>query len=106
MKKLTTEEIRDLLNRVMIEEISLSEMVEILNEMVSEAEDIPEELKEGDLAIFWNDDKKLAAIRIYDERSNESEEYIWHKDSPGFIWANAIKFESKEQFKRLIRGEI
>lgn len=65
-----------------------------------------EELKEGDLAIFWNDDKKLATIRIYYDRSNESDEHLWYKDTPGFIWANAVKFESVEQYRKLLKGEI
>ena len=64
-----------------------------------------EELKEGDLAIFWDEDKKYATIRIYD-RSNESAGYIRHKDHKGSVWANAIKFESKEQYRKLLRGEI
>lgn len=181
MKTFTTAEIRDLLNQVYREEISFSRMVEILNEMVGEAEekcveDIPvrkfqkgdmvrikegisskthynimpvfiggmdeligktmtiggyinlkagyvvceesgcwfheewlepyvEELKEGDLAIFWDEDKKYATIRIYD-RSNESARYIRHKDHKGSVWANAIKFESKEQYEKLLKGEI
>lgn len=191
MKKFTTEEIRDLLNRVMIEEIGFTEMVEIMNEMVNErvsemvservneaenpcVEDIPkrkfkngdkvrikegisskthdkiglsfveemddligkkmtvdrypdgnnyvkcegidysfhedwiepyEELKKCDLVIFWDDDKRLAVVRFY-EKLNESEEYFQHKDQNGFDWKNAIKFESKEQYERLIKGEI
>ena len=64
-----------------------------------------EELKKGDLAIFWDEDERYAAIRIYD-RLNESEEYFRHKDQNGVNWKNAIKFESKEQFKRLIKGVI
>ena len=64
-----------------------------------------EQLKKGDLAIFWDGVKKIAVIRIYGQ-SNESEEYLRHKDIQGFDWKNAIKFESKEQYERLIRGEI
>ena len=63
-----------------------------------------EELKKGDLAIFWDEDKKYAVIRFYD-RPNESEECFRYKDKMGNVWANAIKFESKEQYERLIRGE-
>ena len=62
-------------------------------------------MKKGDLAIFWDDIKERAIIRFYDQ-SNESEEYFRHKDKIGNVWANAIKFESKEQYERLIRGEI
>ena len=64
-----------------------------------------EELKEGDLAIFWDDDKEFAIIKFYDQ-SNESEKYILYKDNVGFDWKNAIKLESKEQYERLIKGEI
>ena len=63
-----------------------------------------EQLKKGDLAIFWEENKKYATIRIYDG-SKESEEYVRHKDNIGSNWKNAIKFESKEQYERLIRGE-
>ena len=64
-----------------------------------------EELKKGDLAIFWDDYKEFAIIRIYDQ-SNESDEYFRHKDTQGVNWKNAIKLESKEQYERLIKGEI
>ena len=108
-KTFTTAEIRELYNRFYREEISFTRMVEIMNERVSErvseAADIPEEPKKGDLAIFWEENKKYATIRIYDQ-SDESEEYVRHKDNIGSNWKNAIKFESKEQYERLIRGEI
>ena len=99
--KVTVAEIRDLLNQVYRGEISFSRMVE----MVNEAEDTPEEPKKGDLAIFWDDVKEHAIIKMYD-RSNEMEEYFQHKDQSGFNWKNAIKFESIEQYERLIKGEI
>ena len=113
MKPFTKQEIRDLLNKVIMDEVSFTRMVEIMNERVSErvsvrmseAEDIPEELKKGDLAIFWDVAKRHATIRIYD-RIDDSEGYLQHIDSIGFNWDNAIKFESKEQYERLIRGEI
>ena len=181
------QEIRDLLNQVIMDEVSFTRMVEIMNERVNErvservsgpegpcVEDIPklklkpgdkvrikhgisskthynidpgfvegmddllgktmtvgryidgdnyvacdgyyfaeewlepyEELKKGDLAIFWEEKKKYATIRIYDQSTiNESEGYLRHKDNIGSNWKNAIKFESKEQYERLIRGEI
>ena len=66
-----------------------------------------EELKKGDLTIFWEEKNKYATIRIYDQSTiNESEGYLRHKDNIGSNWANAIKFESKEQYERLIKGEI
>ena len=64
-----------------------------------------EELKEGDLAIFWDNNKKYAIIRFY-KKLNESEVSFRNKDQSGFDWKNAIKFESKEQFEKLIKGEI
>ena len=104
MKKFTTEEIRDLFNRVMIEEISFSEMVEVINEMVSEAEDTPEELKRGDLAIFWDDDKGSAFIGEYVYFIRDAP--FPHRDNKDNVFANAVKFESIEQYERLMRGEI
>lgn len=69
-------------------------------------EDIPKELKKGDLAIFWDNIKKYAVIKLY-ERPNESEEWYYkHEDNNGYSWRNAIKFESKEQFERFIKGKI
>ena len=180
MKNFTTQEIIDLFNRVMVEEISFTRMVEILNGRVSEmekrcVEDIPvrkfqkgdkvrikegisskthcyitpgfkdgmndfigetmtvsgythgsgyvvcnesgyrfleewlepyEELKKGDLAIFWDDYKEFATIRIYDRLNGSEGEYFRHKDHIGVNWKNAIKLESKEQFKRFINGEL
>lgn len=64
-----------------------------------------EELKEADLAIFWDELKEYSSVRFYD-RLNESEEYYQHKDHIGVSWANAIKFESIEQYERFIKGEI
>ena len=105
MKKFTTAEIRDLYGQVVMGEISFSRMTEIMNERVSEADDTPEEPKKGDLAIFWEEKKKYATIRIYDQ-SKESEEYVRHQDNIGSNWKNAIKFESKEQYEKLLKGEI
>lgn len=64
-----------------------------------------EELKEGDLAIFWDHDKEFAIIRRY-YRLNKGVEYRRHQDIQGLYWDNAIKFESKDQYERLIKGEI
>ena len=68
-------------------------------------EDIPAELKKGDLAIFWEEKKKYATIRIYDQ-SDGSGTRLRHQDNIGSNWKNAIKFEGKEQYERLIKGEI
>lgn len=62
---------------------------------------IPEELKNGDLAIFWYEFKTFAVIKIYDRKDHDS-----HCDSSGVYWKNAIKFESKEQFEKVLRGKI
>lgn len=64
-----------------------------------------EELKKGDLAIFWDENKRYAIIRVYD-RLDESEECLQNKDNIGIYWDNAIKFKSKEQYERLIKGEL
>ena len=60
-----------------------------------------EELKKGDLAIFWDYDKDDAIIKLYDRKDHE-----YHYDSSGINWDSAIKFESKEQFEKVLRGEI
>lgn len=57
--------------------------------------------KKGDLAIFWDDNKDHAIIRIYNVKG-----YSQHSDSYGHLWENAIKFESKDQFEKVLRGEI
>jgi hypothetical protein len=61
-----------------------------------------DEPKKGDLAIFWDyGDRDDATIRLYDKKGHE-----YHYDNYGAFWANAIKFESKEQFEKVLRGEI
>jgi uncharacterized protein YodC (DUF2158 family) len=63
-----------------------------------------EELKEGDLAIFWDDDKDAAVIGKYSQFTVGQP--FPHSNHRGDIWKNAIKFESKEQYKKLLKGEI
>ena len=61
-----------------------------------------EELKKGDLAIFWDDGgQHRASVRMYG--SLFTRDYF---DTGGVRWDNAIKFESKEQFEKLINGEL
>jgi hypothetical protein len=60
-----------------------------------------DELKEGDLAIFWDTNKDMAVVRFYRKMVG-----FHHIDITGGIWRNAVKFESKEQFEKLIKGEI
>ena len=57
--------------------------------------DIPEV---GELAIFWDSFKEGSHIRIYAQRTTEK-----HRDHRGMLWANAIKFTSKEQFEKHIK---
>ena len=56
-----------------------------------------EELKKGDLAIFWDNCKKHSKIGIYKGRDSR---YIDHDDSR---WLNVVKLESKEQFLEHIK---
>ena len=63
-----------------------------------------EELKEGDLAIFWDNNKRHAIIRVYKQFRMGAP--FPHQDCMESRWKNAIKFESKEQFEKLIKGEI
>jgi hypothetical protein len=67
-------------------------------------EDIPEKPKRGDLAIFWDNNKRHAIIRVYKQFRMGAP--FPHQDCMESRWINAIKFESKEQFEKLIKGEI
>jgi hypothetical protein len=67
-------------------------------------EDIPAELKKGDLAIFWDSDKGSAFIGEYDYFIGDIP--FPHRDHRGDGWKNAIKFESTEQYIKLLKGEI
>ena len=64
-----------------------------------------EELKKGDLAIFWDLDKSFAFIGKYNGLLVNGSPCP-HQDSRGYVWKNAIKFESKEQYEKLLKGEI
>lgn len=63
-----------------------------------------EELKEGDLAIFWDSNKEEAFIGVYKQFLMGV--IFQHKDHRGNLWKNAIKFESREQYEKLLKGEI
>ena len=52
----------------------------------------------GELAIFWDNYKKHSRIRLYTQRTTEK-----HRDHLGASWANAIRFESREQFLEHIK---
>ncbi|WP_286846534.1 hypothetical protein [Proteiniphilum sp. UBA5463] len=60
-----------------------------------------DEPKKGDLAIFWDNDTSYAIIRVYDRK-----DYNRYYDILGNTWKNAIKFESKEQFKKVMKGKL
>ena len=63
-----------------------------------------EGLKEGDLAIFWDSDQAEARIGAYNQFYDGSP--FPHEDHIGNGFKNAVKFESKKQFKRFIKGEL
>lgn len=63
-----------------------------------------EELKKGDLVIFWDSYQAKARIGVYNQLYYSSP--FPHEDHIGNRFRNAIKFESEKQFKRLINGEI
>ena len=54
----------------------------------------------GEMAIFWNTDKKDAQCRIY-TRSKEG--VFGYSDSAAIFWKNAILFESPEQYKNFLK---
>ena len=63
-------------------------------------------MKKGDLAIFWQFDKTQAVVRLIDNEQGDVYQTPIYVDNTGHWWGNAVKFESKEQYERLIRGEI
>lgn len=64
-----------------------------------------DELKEGDLALFWDYDPYNNTVRFYRENKGEGVRFP-HVDSSGDVWRNAVKFEGKEQFEKLIKGKL
>ena len=71
------------------------------NYLVVEVEREPE-LKEGDLAIFWDYTSCEAIIAVY--RGFLDGSYVDHL---AMYWDNAIKWDgTKEQYERVLRGEI
>ena len=60
------------------------------------------ELKDGDLAIFWDYEPRGAIIATYKQFVDGS--YVDHK---AMSWDNAIKWDgTKEHYERVLRGEI
>lgn len=67
-----------------------------------DGEKLVEVLKEGDLAIFWHCEPREAIIAVY--RHFVDGNYVDHL---GCYWYNAIKWDgTKEQYERVLRGEI
>ena len=61
-----------------------------------------EELKEGDLAIFWDDATLYPLIRLYHAKQHNGNK---HCDNFGAVWDNAVKWDgTKEQFEKVSRG--
>ena len=61
------------------------------------------ELKEGDLAIFWNDNTEDAIISVC-KRLDDNGRYVDHL---GLCWDNALKWDgTKGQYEKVLRGEI
>jgi hypothetical protein len=60
-----------------------------------------EKLKKGELAIFWDYSKDGVTVRKYGEKSG-----LLHCDILGYIWPNAIRFESKDQLDKMLKGQI
>ncbi len=103
MKKITTEEIRDLFNRVMIEEISFSEMVEVINERVRD--DGVSEFKDGDFLHSDWDDENVTLI-CKKQKGNKIYYHVYKSESFGVTfdktyWSNDGDFryatEAEEQ---------
>ena len=71
------------------------------NYLVVEVEREPE-LKEGDLAIFWDYEPREAIIAPYKHFVDGN--YVDHM---GCYWYGAIKWDgTKEQYEKVLRGEL
>ena len=72
--------------------------------LVVEVENEEQELKEGDLAIFWDANPKTAFISVCGGFNSSFRQYV---DSSGICWFNAIKWDgTKEQYEKVLRGEL
>ena len=68
-----------------------------------DGEKLVEVLKEGDFAIFWNDNTEDAIISVC-KRLDDNGRYVDHL---GLCWDNAIKWDgTKEQYEKVLRGEL
>ena len=71
------------------------------NYLVVEVEQEPE-LKEGDLAIFWNYEPREAIIGHYKQFVGG-----YYADITDYDWKNALKWDgTKEQYEKVLRGEL
>lgn len=70
-----------------------------------ELEDIPEKLKEGELAIFWDGEKEAdAVIGAYSGKTGNK--VYPHASSFDRWYQNAVKFQSMEQYEKIRKGKI
>ncbi len=70
--------------------------------LVVEVENEERELKEGDMAIFWDYTSCEAIIAVY--RGFVDGSYVDHL---AMYWDNAIKWDgTKEQYEKVLRGKI
>ena len=68
-----------------------------------DGEKLVEVLKEGDFAIFWDNNTKDAIISVC-KRLCDNGRYVDHL---GLCWDNAIKWDgTKEQYEKVLRGEL
>jgi len=68
-----------------------------------DGEKLVEVLREGDMAIFWDDNTEDAIISVC-KRLNDNGSYVDHL---GLCWDNAIKWDgTKEQYEKVLRGEL
>ena len=63
-----------------------------------------EELKAGDLVICWDSDEGCAIIAEFVKYYNH--EIFGRYETPLTFYNHAIKFESIEQYRKLLKGEI
>ena len=79
----------------------LAEKGKVWNAEKKQLEDLPKPLKEDDLAIFWDDEKRFAVIGEYLKSMGESTfTFFKHLRLGGVQYVNAIPFESVEQYEQ------
>lgn len=73
-------------------------------ELKQPVEEHPQDLKEGDLVICWDHDEGCAIIAQFMQfhRGDKFGQY----ETVTTFYNHAVKFESIEQYKRIINGEI